>query len=360
MRKHTFFRFIGPFLFALFICGYSPVLFAADAVKPIKLRFSHPVPLMTVMHRGIFVPWTKMIKERTAAIGKPVEITIFGAGALGKTVDQYDLVVNGLADMAGSFGLSAIAGRFPLNDVMVQPFLFPSATVAAHVAQELFETWPEFRNEFSDTKLLFFHPTGPAQISSRSKPIKTLEDLKGMKANARSGTKAETQKALGLVPVAMVVPEAYTSLERGVLDIGALDWEGAFAFKWFEVTKYRTALPRGLYLTHLAVVMNKNTWNRLPKDVQKIFEELSGRYMAKFSGKAVDKASEHLRELIEKHDKKVGNPPIYELPKGELERWTSAVQPVYDKWTAKMEAKGLPGKAILEDARRLVKKYSRK
>jgi hypothetical protein len=56
----------------------------------------------------------------------------------------------------------------------------------------------------------------------------------------------------------------------------------------------------------------------------------------------------------------VGNPPIYELPKGELERWTSAVQPVYDKWTAKMEAKGLPGKAILEDARRLVKKYSRK
>jgi len=44
----------------------------------------------------------------------------------------------------------------------------------------------------------------------------------------------------------------------------------------------------------------------------------------------------------------------YTLPKEELDRWIEvAGKPVWDKWVADMEAKGLPGKAVLEEALRL-------
>ena len=46
------------------------------------------------------------------------------------------------------------------------------------------------------------------------------------------------------------------------------------------------------------------------------------------------------------------------LDPGELEKWIDvAGKPVWDKWAADMEAKGLPGRKILDEALRLLKKY---
>ena len=105
--------------------------------------------------------------------------------------------------------------------------------------------------------------------------------------------------------------------------------------------------------------MNWDAWNSLPPDVQKIFEELSGSYMTNLTGEAVDKADISCRAGIEEYDKKVGNPEHYIVPEDEFQRWAEAVNPVYDMWIKRMEAKGLPGKAFLEDARRLAEKYSK-
>ncbi len=313
---------------------------------------------MSVHHQEVFIPWAEMIKERTTAIGKPVEITIFGAQALGKMEDQYDLVVNGMADIGGNIGTSTLAGRFPLNDVMDLPFLFPNATVASLVGQEMFDTQPAFRDEFKDTKVLFFQSVSPKHINARTKQIKTLEDFKGLKVNSVGSLDARNVAALGASPVTMIMPEVYTALERGLLDIGILEWEGAFAFKWYEVTKYRTVLHKGLYITHIISNMNWNTWNNLPPDVQKIFEELSGPYMSKFSGETFDKANEHLFEFIKEYDKKAGNPEPYYIPQDEYQRWVKAATPVYEEWIADMEAKGLPARATFEEVKRLTEKYS--
>ena len=331
---------------------------APAPVEPIKLRFTHPVPLESVHHRAVFVPWAEMIKERTTAIGKPVEITIFGAQALGKLQDQYDLVVKGVADICGNVGTESLAGRFPLNDVMDLPFMFTSATDASLTAQELFDTHPEFAKELSQTKLLFFQPTAPKHINSRTKQIKTLEDFKGIKVNSVGGLDVRTIKALGASPVTLMMPEVYAALERGALDVGVLEWEGTFAFKWHEVTKYRTAFPKGLYITHIICSMNWDTWNRLPPEVQKIFEELSGTYMSKFAGEAFDEANTHLFDVIMERDKKVGNPEPYYVPENEFQRWVKAATPVYEQWIADVEAKGLPARALFEDTQRLAKKYS--
>ena len=43
----------------------------------------------------------------------------------------------------------------------------------------------------------------------------------------------------------------------------------------------------------------------------------------------------------------------------ELKLWKEAVQPVHEKWIADTEAKGLPAKAVYDEAKRLIKEYDK-
>ena len=184
--------------------------------------------------------------------------------------------------------------------------------------------------------------------------------MKGLKAMVRGGLDTQTMEALGTVPVPLPMPEVYLALERGTIDMATLNWEGSVAFKWFEVTKYRTELPIGLNASCLITAMNLDTWNSLPPDVQAIFTELSGVYLSKLLGQGMDKVQPVLvKNVIKKYDAKVGNPDFYYMPEDEFQRWVEAVTPIYEKWITDMEAKGLPGRAIFEDVQRLAKKYNK-
>ena len=180
-----------------------------------------------------------------------------------------------------------------------------------------------------------------------------------MKANAYSKTASEVLKALGLVPITIQMMEIYPALQSGLLDVAVKNWEAVYSFKWFEVTKYRTAFPKGNSVGHLMVSMNWDSWNSLPPDVQKIFEELSGAYMSNFSGESADRSGAEKFEIIKEYDKKVGNPEIYNLPEDEFQKWVDATAPVYEMWITDVEAKGKPGRAIFEDTLRLIEKYSK-
>ena len=58
------------------------------------------------------------------------------------------------------------------------------------------------------------------------------------------------------------------------------------------------------------------------------------------------------------YDKEKGNPAIYELPKDEKAKWAQALTPIYDKWAAEMDSKGLPGKAFMSDLLTISAKYN--
>ena len=48
---------------------------------------------------------------------------------------------------------------------------------------------------------------------------------------------------------------------------------------------------------------------------------------------------------------------IVDLPPAEFARWAATGKAVWDKWAADMEAKGLPGRKVLDEAVKLVEKY---
>ena len=81
--------------------------------------------------------------------------------------------------------------------------------------------------------------------------------------------------------------------------------------------------------------------------------------MTKAAAEAFDTENVSSLGVIKEYDKKMGNPDFYYMPEDEFQRWVQAVTPLYEKWIADIEAKGLPGRAIFEDIQRLAAKYNK-
>ena len=211
--------------------------------------------------------------------------------------------------------------------------------------------------ELKDVKLLWFIPVAPGQLITTTKHVRTLEDLKGMKLAVSAGPEVTVFTALGVAPVYLPVPEVYTSLERGLAD-GAIDnWEKAFVFKTYEVTKYRTAID--IWVPEMPMLMNLDVWNRLPPDIQEVIDETTGFQFTVRCGAIFDEVDAMFRGIIAEYDREVGNPEIYDLPAEERARWVEATAPVYEEWAKDMEAKGVPGEEILDYIYSLLKQYAK-
>ena len=98
-----------------------------------------------------------MVEEKS---GGRLKITIFPGSTLGKAVDHYDMVKDGIADM-GFTTPGYTPGRFPLIAATELPLLFKSSRGGSLAVMSIFDKY--FKTEFKDVKVLWFwvHPPGP-------------------------------------------------------------------------------------------------------------------------------------------------------------------------------------------------------
>ena len=308
---------------ALAVAGLPPGELAAQP-KPIELKFSSWVATVHGHHTGVMVPWAKMVEEKS---GGRLKITIYPGSTLGKATDHYDLIKDGIADM-GFTTPGYTPGRFPLITVTELPMLFKTSRGGSLAVMSIFDK--HFKNEFKD--------------------VKVLEDLAGLKIRAATPMLTTMVKTLGAIPVSIPAPDTYTALERGTVDGTIFPWEAISSFKIAEVLKHHVA--SGLYVAPLFTLMNLKKYESLPPDLRKVIDDLSGAWGAEFNGKVWDQNEFVGIEAI----KKAGG-TIYTLPAEERQRWAAKLKPVEEEWLKSMEAKGLPGRQLLQDLREAIKRY---
>ncbi|MDA8125740.1 MAG: TRAP transporter substrate-binding protein [Deltaproteobacteria bacterium] len=279
-------------------------------------------------------PWAKKVEEATK--GK-VKIDIFASQTLAKGPDIRNAVKSGVADIGFCFH-GYWPDLTPLYDVVTLPSLPPrSAEKGSEMAWKLYEKFPAMQKEFSDVKLLNLWTSPPRFILTTKKQVKTLEDLKGLKIRISGGPPTEQMKAFGAVPVLMPGTEIYQALEKGVLDGTDASWEAIQSFRFYEVAKYYTFTS--LSSTNFSLVMNKDKWESLPKDVQAAIMSVSGLEGSKFFGK-------NWYDTVETSAiadiKKGGHQMItYTMPKAENDRLRKATEFIWSSWVKKLEAKGI-------------------
>lgn len=113
-----------------------------------------------------------------------------------------------------------------------------------------------------------------------NKPVKRPQELTGQKIRT-SGTYEPFVKALGAVPITLPGAEIYTALERGVVDGYAWAVLGNISMGWPEVCKY--IIEPKLYSMNLEALINLDTWNKLPKNLQTLMTDLMMANEAKYT-----------------------------------------------------------------------------
>lgn len=311
--------------------------------EPIKLTYSIFFPPTHPQCKAA-EDWAREIEKRT---GGAVKIDIFPGGTLTSANDCYDGVVKGISDI----GMSCFAysrGRFPVMEAVDLPLGYPSGMAATKTANEYCEQMKPA--ELEDVHLLYIHAHGPGLLHTK-KPVKTMKDVKGMKIRS-TGLSAKVVEALGGVPVAMPQPGTYEALQKGVVDGTFAPMETMKGWKQGEVVKSTTDCRSIGYTTAMFVVMNKDKWNKLPSDVQKVFTDVSREWI-EVHGKAWDDADAEAKTYVEG----LGNSYIV-LDEAEAKKWEKAVEGVVKGYIEEAKAKNIDGAKAVDLLRELIKKNS--
>lgn len=328
------------FFAAVVLGSVIPSTSAAD----ITLTYSNFFP-PTHIQSQLAESWSKQVEKRTEG---RVKVQYFAGQTLTKAKQTYDSVVDGIADV----GLSVLAytqGRFPVMSAIDLPFGYPSGVVATAVANDLYNALKP--KEFTNTQVMYFHAHGPGFIHTRDKAVRKLEDTKGLKIRS-TGMSADVVKALGGTPVPMPMPDAYQSLQKGVVDGSAYPMETNKGWKMGEVVDYATIAYLAAYTTNFFVVMNKNKWDSIdPKD-QKIIEEINQEWANK-TGEAWDSSD---AEGLEFFLSQKGN-ELIKLDDQEAARWGDAVAPLIAEYAKKISGQGVDGQKVVDTIKASLKKY---
>ncbi|MFC1820128.1 TRAP transporter substrate-binding protein [Thermodesulfobacteriota bacterium] len=326
--------------FSLLFC-FSVNISSAQSIEISYANFFPPTHVQSQLPES----WCKELEKRTN--GK-VKTTYYPGGTLLAPAKMFSGILDGIADV-GTSVIGYTPGFFPAMQAIDLPMGYPSAHVATKVINDFYNKFKP--KNLSKVKVMYFHAHGPGILHSK-KPVRKLEDLRGMKVRSY-GFNAKMTSALGAVPVAMPQSGVYEALQKGVADATIAPMEVLKGWKQGEVVKATTQCYSVGYTAGFFVVMNIDKWNSLPKDVQRTIEQLNKEWVGKY-GDAWEKSDQEGLEFT----RSLGN-EVIPLSDAENARWAKAVAPVVDAYIKDVTGKGLPGQDYVDFIRAKIKEYSK-
>lgn len=185
----------------------------------------------------------------------------------------------------------------------------------------------EFDKHFNG-RLLGMLAYGTGLIGRSDKPIKTVEDYKGLKMRTSGTAQATMYKALGAVTVEMSAKEIYTALQRGTIQ-GATSGTSRFhRAKLYEVVPYITVDPTLPFMSFWLVV-NKDVWKKLSAEDQKLFAA-EARNLEKWTRDFAAKERQKDLDVLKTKAKL-----LYDMPPEEKKKLVETVRPAMMKFSKK-------------------------
>jgi TRAP-type C4-dicarboxylate transport system substrate-binding protein len=239
-------------------------------------------------------------------------------------------------------------GRFPTIEIMEQPWGYPNVIVAQKTTIDVFNKFKPQELSGVHTWIVtsFGHP-----VLATNKAVRTLSDLKPLKIRG-TGNMATMIEGLGAAAVSMPIFEVYDALNKGTIDGTLVGPETLSMYKFTEVAKYCTDVsfiaPNMVSMSYI----NLDTWNSLPPDIQKVFNDITVKYddimgqeIENYSVSAFDYAREHNMEVI------TINP-------AEQVQWQTAMKALTTKFVADKQGTLSNAQEVATYIQDCIKKYS--
>ncbi|WP_299140108.1 TRAP transporter substrate-binding protein [uncultured Tateyamaria sp.] len=268
----------------------------------------------------------------------------------GRPPELIDQAIDGVADIVWTV-VGYTPGRYPSTEVFELPFMMTNARAMSSAYWQMFEKHMK-DTEFKDVHILGTWVHGPGMIHV-NKEVKTPADMEGLKIRGGSRTVNNLLEKMGATPVGMPVPAVPEGLSKGVIDGTTIPWEVTAALKIPELVGNHTEFEgEALYTLTFVLAMNKDRYEGLPADLQKVIDDNSGLEFSIFAGgtQADSDGPARVRAVDNGNN-------IVTVSGADLDAWRAVSQPIYDEWVADMESKGIDGQALIDEARALMDAY---
>lgn len=318
---------------------------AAADDKTYEFKLSHHEAANSVKDK-FMSEWAAQV---AAATDGRVKVTVYPGAILGNTMDGLNMVRSGICDILWSF-TGFFSGEFDATDVLSLPLLgIRTAEESVGVYWDLFESMPDIEEEFAGLKVLNLY-CHPGSVVGTNKLVDTVDDLKGLKMRIPAGPTTDVFVEWGVSPVSLPAGDIYQALEKNVVDGYSFDWAGVEAFKVHEPIDYFLDLK--LYIGPMFIVMNQDSWNKLPADLQETMATLIGRDFSYAFAQNQDAVVEEFIPRLISMGKTV-TVPTDEARAG----FKVGADKIVGKWVKDMDAKGYDGTGLYNKALELVEKY---
>jgi TRAP-type C4-dicarboxylate transport system substrate-binding protein len=306
-----------------------------SALAQQELKLASFVPPTHVIWTDVITPWTREVAKLS---NNQLTVRLFPAMQLGgRPPDLYRQVVQGISDI--TFTLPGYtSGDFPMMALTELPGTAESAEDGTRKIWKLFDKF--LARDFKESKVLMLWNSDSASLMSRAKPIRTLEDLKGMRIRTPSAAQSAQLEALGAIPIDMPANQIYNNLDRGVIDASMIPMSAALDFKLIEVVKYFT-INAPLGRSPFLVAMNRPRYEKLPADLKKVIDDTTGLTLSLKGAETYDKKNDEALAAAKKTREMIA------LSAEERKRWVAAFKPMIDQQVAAGEKAGLPARGLV-------------
>lgn len=242
------------------IAAFAGAAFAASQYT-IKVGYigSDSHPTMRAM-KDVF---TKEIEE---GAGGRIKVELYPNGQLGGDRELSEAVQIGTIQMAIPSS-SALAGFDKRIQVLDLPYLFTTRQAAFSAVDGILG---EKLNSYMAAKgimILGYQENGFRHVTNNRNPIRTPEDLKGLKIRTMENPMhIAFFKGLGANPTPMSWGELYTALQQGTVDAQENPYAMIDDGKFYEVQKYVS--ETGHVFSYEILIANKKFMEKLPEDLR--------------------------------------------------------------------------------------------
>nr|CAD6597309.1 C4-dicarboxylate ABC transporter [Rhizobium sp. Khangiran2] len=294
----------------------ATILFASTALAQTVLKSSdtHPDGYPTVEGVKYF---GELIKERTEG---RYEVEVYHSAQLGEEKDTIEQVRSGVLEL-NRVSMAPFNGTVKESIVPALPYLFRSEEHMHKVMDGPIGDQIKTAFEGAGLVVLAFYDAGSRSFYNRTKPINSVEDMKGLKFRViQSDIFVDMVAALGANATPMPYGEVYSSIETGVIDGAENNFPSYDTAKHYEVAKHfsldeHTILPE-------VFVMNKAAFDQLTPEDQEIFRQAGKDSVSKQRELWAAKVSES-RKIVEEAGAQITTP--------DKQGFIDAMEPVYAK-----------------------------
>ncbi|MBB2971613.1 TRAP transporter substrate-binding protein [Mesorhizobium sp. RMAD-H1] len=262
----------------------------------------------------------ELLKQKTNG---RIGIEVFHSRQLGEEKETIEQTQFGVIDL-NRVNMAPFNGIVPETIAPSLPYIFRSKehmrkVMDGPIGEDILKAF-----EAQELIGLAFYDSGARSFYNSKKPIKTIDDLKGMKFRViQSDLFVDMVNALGANATPMAYGEVYSGIQTGLLDGAENNWPSYESSKHYEVAKYYSLDEHSM--SPEVLVMSKKSWEKLSPEDQQAVREAAKESVAKMR---------ELWDAKEKESQKIVEAAGVEVTQPDKQPFIDAMKPVYDKFAS--------------------------